>query len=197
MSKLLQRALTLVAGFGVLSLGASSAAGQILDRIQLGANYNYVDSNAPPNLCGCFSLNGGSGWFGYKLDHGLTVVAEVGGGHASNINRTTTDLTLTSYLFGARYSRRRGDRLVPFAQLLLGDAHGSGGLTPVASGLAGSANSFAMAVGGGMDIIVTHNFGFRPFETDYYLTRFTNGGNDHQNNFRLETGVVFYFGRKH
>jgi hypothetical protein len=99
--------------------------------------------------------------------------------HASNINRTTSDLTVTSFLFGVRYSRRHGKRRLPFAQLLLGGAHANGGLTPAASGLAGSENFFALAVGGGMDILLTRNLGLRRFPTDYYLTRFSNGSNDH------------------
>ena len=95
---------------------------------QVTVSSNYVGANAPPGGCGCFSLNGGSGWFGYDFDRGLALVAEVSGSHAANINGTASDLTLTSYLFGPRYSRQFKNRLLPFAQVLLGGAHASGAL---------------------------------------------------------------------
>src|SRR5579863_6002165 len=127
MSKLLRCALIFAVGFGML---LSNASAQTAARMQLGVNYDYVGANAPPGACGCFSLNGGSGWFGYNFDHGLTLVAEVSGSHAANINGSAADLTLTSYLFGPRYSRQFKNRLLPFAQVLLGGAHASGALTP-------------------------------------------------------------------
>jgi peptidoglycan-associated lipoprotein len=193
MSKLLRSALTFAAGVGLL---LSNASGQTAARMQLGVNYDYVGANAPPSGCGCFSLNGGSAWFGYNFDHGLALVAEVSGSHAANINGTTSDLTLTSYLFGPRYSKRVRNRLRPFAEILLGGAHASGALTPSPSGVTSSANSFAMALGGGIDIPLTRRLDLRPLQTDYYLTRFPNGVNDHQNNFRLGVGMIFYFGHK-
>jgi len=174
----------------------SNASAQTATRMQLGVNYDYVGANAPPGGCGCFSLNGGSGWFGYNFDRSLALVGEVSGSHAGNINGTPSDLTLTSYLFGPRYSRQFKNRLLPFAQVLLGGAHASGALTPSPSGVASSANSFAMTLGGGLDIRMGHRLALRPLQADYYLTRFPNGVNGHQNNFRLAAGIVFYFGRK-
>ena len=174
----------------------SNASAQTATRMQLGVNYDYVGANAPPGGCGCFSLNGGSGWFGYNFDRGLALVAEVSGSHAANINGTGSDLTLTSYLFGPRYSRQVRSHILPFAQVLLGGAHSSGALTPSPSGVASSANSFAMALGGGLDIPLTNRFALRPLQADYYLTRFPNGVNDHQYNFRLGAGMIFHFGHR-
>jgi hypothetical protein len=34
----------------------------------------------------------------------------------------------------------------------------------------------------------------RAFEADYYLTRFDNGVNDHQNNLRIAAGVIIRLG---
>jgi outer membrane immunogenic protein len=190
------RAVMLAAGLGLLWLSPSTASGQIAEKMEVGANYNYVRSNAPPGDCGCFAVNGGSGWFSYNLNHRLALVGEVGSGYASNINSTTSDLTLTSFLAGPRYSWHRRDRVAPFGQVLLGGAHASGALTPGSSGLVASANSFAMTIGGGVDVILTHRLALRAVQADYYLTRFDNGGNNHQNNLRIGTGIVFRIARK-
>jgi len=85
---------------------------------------------------------------------------------------------------------------VPFSQVLLGGAHASGALTPAPSGLAASANSFAMTAGGGVDINLTPHLALRAVQADYFLTRFNNGANDQQNNFRVGTGIVYRFGKK-
>ena len=64
MSQLFRGAMLLVVGFGLLALNTPRTSAQTFARIELGANYNYARTNAPPGGCGCFSLNGGSGWFG-------------------------------------------------------------------------------------------------------------------------------------
>jgi len=167
--------------------------------VEVGVDYNYVRSNVPAGGCGCFGLNGGSGWVAFKFSRSLGVVGEIASQTASNISSAGADLTLTSYLAGARYSWTRhtwtyAGRFAPFAQALVGGAHAGGALAPGNSGLPGSANAFAMTAGGGLDIGLTRRIALRAFEADYYLTRFDNGVNDHQNNLRIEAGVVFRFG---
>jgi outer membrane immunogenic protein len=196
MPTLLRMAIVFTAFAGLLALGVPHASAQVVSRLEFGASYDYVRSNAPSGECGCFSLNGGSGWVGYNLGRGLTAVGEVGTGRASDINGTSADLTLTSFLVGPKYAWRPGNRWVPFGQVLLGGAHANGGLTPAASGLAGSENAFAMTAGGGIDVTLTSHIALRALQADYYLTRFTNGGNDHQNNMRIGVGIVFRFGHK-
>jgi peptidoglycan-associated lipoprotein len=184
-------AMVLIAVLPAVSFSQSAAA---LDapRMEAGIDYNYVRTNAPPGGCGCISMNGGDGWFAYNLTRSFAAVAQFSVQHASNIGGVA-DLTFTSYLFGPRYSRRVTSRIVPFGQLLLGGAHAGGSLAPGTSGIAGSPNAFAMTAGGGVDIDVRRNLAIRPAEVDYFLTRFDNAVNDHQNNFRFAAGVVFRF----
>lgn len=179
---------------GLLVLSMPQASAQTFERMELGANYDFVRTNAPPGDCGCFSMNGGSGCFGYNFERSLALVGEVGSERASNIDGTAADLTLTSFLGGPRYSLHRSNRIVPFAQLLLGGAHATGALTPGASGAAGSANSFAMRAGG-VEVKLANHAALRVFQADYYLTRFDNGVNNQQNNFQISAGIVFRFGR--
>jgi outer membrane immunogenic protein len=184
--------LLLAAGHPIMA--SQSALAQSGPRIDLGLNYNYVRSNVPAGGCGCFALNGGSGWVSFNFTRSLALVGEIASQHASNVSSTGADLTLTSYLAGPRYTWVRPHRLTPFAQFLVGGAHAGGTLAPGSSGLPGSSSAFAMVAGGGLDIGLTRRIAVRAFEADYYLTRFDNGVNDHQNNLRIEAGVVIRFG---
>lgn len=194
MWKLKQRMLIAGAMLGGYFSIPGLAAGQAL--FDVGGGYTYVRANAPPGGCGCFSLNGGNGWLALNATKSIAVVGEVGVQHASNVVGTGADLTLTSYLFGPRYTVRRFGRLQPFAQVLLGGAHASGSLAPGSSGLAGSANAFATIVGGGLDVRLNEHFSLRAIEANYYFTKFDNGVNDRENNLRIGVGIIFRFGSK-
>jgi outer membrane immunogenic protein len=171
-----------------------AAQSDSLASVDVGVDYNYARSNAPAGGCGCFSLNGGGGWIGFNFSHSVGIVGEIASQHASNIFGTGVGLTLTSFLAGPRYTWTRSGRIAPFAQALVGGAHAGGDMAPGNSGLSGSANAFAMTAGGGLDISLTRHIALRAFEADYYLTRFDNGANDHQNNLRIAAGVIVRFG---
>jgi outer membrane immunogenic protein len=181
----------LALGFGAVAV--CPAAAQRGSWVDVGAAYNYVRTNAPAGDCGCFAMNGGSGWVAFNFSHALGIVGEVASQHASNIYGNGGDLTLTSFLAGPRYTWAHGRRFAPFAQALFGGAHASGSLAPGSSGQPGSANAFGMIAGGGLDIGLTRHIALRAFEADYYLTRFDNGTNDHQNNLRIAIGVMVRF----
>jgi outer membrane immunogenic protein len=174
--------------FAVIPAAAQSA-------FDVGAGYTYVRTNAPAGDCGCFSMNGANGWVGFHLGHGVAIVGELAVQHAGNIANTGADLTLTSFLAGPRYTVHAFGRLQPFAQVLLGGAHASGGLSPSNSGF-GSSNSFAAIAGGGLEFQLTERVAIRAIEADYYYTRFNNGTNDRQNNLRIGAGLVFRFGQR-
>jgi outer membrane immunogenic protein len=183
----------------IILLGLASALGPLTSTFvtaqegsgpEVGINYQYVHTNAPPGGCGCFSMNGGSAWFAYKWDRSLAAVAELSTERSSNVDGLGDDLTITSYLFGPRYSLREGGRFVPFGQFLLGGAHASGSFAPGNGGYPGSSNAFAFAAGAGLNISLSRRFSVRAFQADYYLTHFSNGVNDHQNNLRIGAGLV-------
>ena len=184
----------LLLAFAFSAITPPSAHAQSASRMDVGLDYNYVWSNAPPGECGCFSLNGGNVWAAFNFKRSLGIVAELASQHASDVAGTSADLTLTSYLAGPRYRWTGSRHFTPFAQLLVGGAHASGMLAPGSSGLAGSANAFAMIAGSGLDIGLTRHIAVRALEADYYLTRFNNGVNDRQNNLRLAAGIVIRFG---
>lgn len=163
-------------------------------RFEIGADYNFVHSNAPAGQCGCFSMQGGDAWVGWYFTDHFSVVAQGAVQHVSNINGTTASLTLVSYLAGPHVSFRETHRIVPFAQALFGGAHSSGLLTPApVTGLSGTANDFAFAAGGGADFRLSRSFSIRAIQVDYFYTRFENGGNQHQNNLRISAGLYVHF----
>jgi outer membrane immunogenic protein len=163
-------------------------------RSEVAVGYTYVHTNAPPGGCGCFSMNGGSGSFGFHFKPGLTAVAEFGAVHASNVDSTGLDLTLTSFLFGPRVSHQIGKtRLVPYVQVLVGAVHASGGLAPSNSIGASSSTSFAATVGGGLDLKLTHHITLRPVQVEYFVTTLPNDADDHQNNLRVASSLVLKF----
>jgi outer membrane immunogenic protein len=184
----------LLLALGLAAMAPRPAVAQSGPRVDVGIDYNYVRTNAPGGSCGCFAMNGGSGWVAINFSHRLGIVGEFASQHASNISSSSgADLTLTSYLAGLRYTWGRTHHFAPFAQVLLGGAHASGSLAPGNSGLPRSPNAFALIAGGGLDIGLTRHLALRAFEADYYLTRFDNSVNDQQNNLRIAAGVIVRF----
>jgi peptidoglycan-associated lipoprotein len=179
-----------------LLLSAAAAQGQGLGGAEVSLGYNYMRANAPPGQCGCFNMNGLSGEFATGLGHGFSVVADVGGYHQGNVVSTGLSLWVVNYLFGPRLSYRRSKHWTPFAQFLVGGAHGSGTALGSTLGVSGSSNGFAMSAGGGLDWKATRHVSVRLFQAEYLNTRLPNAVNNIQNNFRLTVGVVFHFGKK-
>ena len=172
----------------------SGFSAQQLGRFEVGADYNFLRSNAPPGGCGCFGMNGGDGWAGWRFANELSAVVQVGAERASGINGTSADLTLLAFMGGPRLKLRQTRLIQPFAQALFGGAHASGLLTPASTGVAGSATVFALTAGGGLDLRPGHLFSIRAVEVDYLYTQFNNGVNQRQNNLRVSAGVFFHFG---
>ncbi|MGA2417197.1 MAG: outer membrane beta-barrel protein [Candidatus Sulfotelmatobacter sp.] len=200
------RPLSLWTSLGVFFLSFSGASAQIIDQMKVGANYTYVRGNAPPGVCGCFSMNGGSGSLEYDASPRWALVAEVSGERASSIGGNPAGLTLTSFTLGPRYSWHYPDlgsilfsqgihkalvRIVPFGEFLVGVAHESGALTSGNAGLTGSANTFAITAGAGVQWLYNSRVTLRPLQVDYYTTAFSNGLSDRQNNYRIGAGIVF------
>ena len=172
----------------------ATAPGQALPRYEIGAGYSYVDFH-PGDPFNSFGNQGATGSFTYNASRILGLTGEVGSyAYTRNLNGTQTDGGLTTFLFGPRLNMRRFDHFVPFTEFLFGGARAGGGLTG-----AGSKNVFAMATGGGVDVVLTKNLAWRFAQIDYLLTNFDGanvGSSGRQNNLRLGTGLVLRFGIK-
>jgi hypothetical protein len=118
----------------------------------------------------------------------------------------TTQGNMFTYLFGP-VIRFSDSKVSPFGELLFGGSNSNGyanqvaalckstSCSPTGANLSGTQHPFTMAVGGGLDIRLSHGFSLRPIEIDYELSRYTNPLTltNNQNSFRYSAGAVFHF----
>jgi opacity protein-like surface antigen len=173
-------------------------------EIAFGYSFINVHPELPPITS--YNINGGGAAFVYNPTPLFGIKAEfmdyTGGGgaqlraHGYNGNVSGN---LFTYLFGPQIKKHRG-RYQPFAEALFGAGH-SGAYAQIYNTIHGiqaagsSNNSFAMELGGGLDIAITPYVSIRAAEVDYLLTRFSAQQiSANQNNFRYLAGVNIRFG---
>ena len=187
--------------------GARPAGSELETRATIFGGYSYLRN----------ASNGFGGWEGqgtFNFTRNLGVTADVSGASLTPFSLSVLGVSaglsqsLTNYLFGPTVTANLGRSSV-FAHALFGEAHSSlaaGVSLPIVGGISTgltSANAFAMAFGGGVDIGLTRHLAIRAVQVDYLRTQFnsidalTTGlssslGN-RQNSFRYSTGIVFRF----
>src|SRR6266849_7472310 len=173
--------------FGLFFLVAASAKAQENRGFEIAGNYQYVRFN-PGNGASGINCQGGSGSGAGYLNATFGIVGEFGAckvtGLASGASAHEMD-----FLFGPRMYFHAHGRLNPFVQGLFGSERLSAGFTGAGSG---STNAFAMAFGGGADITLTRHLSPRALQFHYLYTHFCSAS---QNNFRLQSGIVYRIGR--
>jgi hypothetical protein len=173
------------------------AWGQLTPKFEVAGMFSYI------NFCPCsfrnFNELGATGSFAYNVNRWLGLVAEVGGYHfdrqipildpvTNTESLNTISGNMQTYLFGPRLNWRRFDHFVPFGEVLFGAAHGSSQVTGDKT-----QGAFAMAVGGGVDVVLTRYLTWRFVQADYLMTNFSGSllsPSGRQNNFRIGTGLV-------
>lgn len=161
-------------------------------RLDLAVTYNPVLANvtAPTE----FGMQGESAQVQAKLWKGLGVVADVAGLHAANVNNSGVSLDLFTAVFGPRYTWSPAHhRTALFGQALIGEAFGLDGLFPSSTRLNSTANSFALQIGGGVNLPLTQRFSLRALDAEWLRTQLPNATSNVQNNLRLGVGVVYRF----
>jgi len=173
------------------------APGLLTPRYEITGMYDYVNFS-PGDPFNNFNSQGGSGAFTYNASKWLGLTGEFG---AYDFKRSLFPVTgsnsevngsFLTYLFGPRLNLRKFDHFVPFGEFLVGGTRGGIELVGV-----NSQSAFALAAGGGVDMVIHKNFAWRVAELDYLMTTYTGtgvGASGRQNNFRAATGVVFRFG---
>jgi hypothetical protein len=187
--------------------GARPAGSEYGTRATIFGGYSYLRN----------STNGFSGWEGqgtFNFNRYFGITADVSGASLTPFGFSALGFSagtyqhLNNYLFGPTVTASLG-RSAVFAHALFGAAHSSLGVgvgIPIIGGVSTSitsANAFAMAFGGGIDIGLTRHLAIRAVQVDYLRTQFnatdalTTGlssslGN-RQNSFRYSTGAVLRF----
>src|SRR5467141_636987 len=158
---------------------AGSAVAQDYPKGEVAGNYTYIRIN-PGGGASSIDCHGGGGSGAYSLNNYLGIVGEFSGCKMTGLPSGLSGHAF-SYLFGPRLTYRGYGRLEPFGEALFGGVHigATGGF---------SDSAFGMALGGGVDYKWKRNLAIRFVQADYLYTRF---GGTHQNNLRLQAGIVY------
>jgi outer membrane protein OmpA-like peptidoglycan-associated protein len=166
--------------------------GRLVPKYEVSGGYSYINFH-PGSPFNNFNNQGATGSFTYNANRVLGLTGELGSYHFKrDVSGTQVKGGPTTYLFGPRLNLRRFDRFVPFAEVLFGGAYGGSTLTGDAS-----QNAFAMAAGGGVDVVLNKNVAWRFAQIDYLMTNWSGpslGASARQNNLRLGSGVVVRWG---
>ncbi len=188
----------------MLSLASASSAQDSAAASPLEIAVTYSAQRAMSTGNNSFWLQGGAIELHHRFYRGLGVVASVTGGHVAGDGVTIAPLNTVTAVFGPRYtiSTDKG-RLAFFGQGLIGEVDGfrssfpsgSGSTAIPTNGVIGSANGFALQVGGGLDLRLGHHFAFRPIQASWLRTQLPNGNSNKQDTMQLGAGLVFRLGR--
>lgn len=195
------RRFLIIAGLMLLSGGIASAS---CDRFEVSGGYDYFRLNTSvtiitqPSGTGSgtstttnqsFNLNGWNAGVAVNANCWLGLVADISGAYGTPVvsaNNITTHVY--NYVFGPRINFRNSTRVMPFVEALFGVSDKS--LVSKTASLNTSVNSFATALGGGVDIGVTKNVAIRG-RGDYVLT---DSAGATRNNASVSVGLVVRFG---
>jgi len=172
--------------FAVLALAVVCALpmlAQNSDKAEIFGGYQYMRFNPGDGFSG-LNFNGWNASATFNVKSWIGATADFSGGYNSTAG---VDSRLTNFLFGPTVSYRKNDHFTPFAHALFGFAHGSGTVNNFAGT---SDNSFAMALGGGVDASITRHLSLRLVQADWLRTDFSSTS---QNNARISTGIVYRF----
>lgn len=192
----------ITAAMMIISISTSARA-QEERTPQVAVTYDLERAQIATVGCDCFWLQGGSAELVVPVTHGIGLAVDVTGQHSSNI-QPGVNLSKISYLVGPSFTfngRRLVGRLIPrrssqiFGEVLFGAAHGFGSVFPAPGGATPTANSFAVQIGGGLDISLPKDFGLRVFDIDYVRTSLPNNGSNTQDDLRLGFGLTWHIAR--
>lgn len=156
-------------------------------EVDIAFTYLAQRSNLTPGQF--FWRQGGAFELSAEAYHGFGLAMNIAGSTATNINGTGVDLNTLSTTAGPRYTWHRR-KVAVFGQGLIGESHAWNSLFPQTGGAVSSFDSFALQVGGGLDLHVGRHLAVRPIQADWVRTQFPNATTNVQNDLRLGTGVV-------
>ncbi len=180
----------LVSLAGLFALASLPAFAQEAGSKDVSVEYSYVRAHPSTSGFPNFNANGGSASFAFNPRNWYGIAGELSGYHIGQIGPVNVGTDLFTYMFGPQLYFHHFSRFTPFAQELIGVAHTGNEL-----GITGSHNSFAMALGGGVDVPFRGQLSFRVVPIDYLLTQFPETGSSRmtQNNLRVSGGVRWRF----
>jgi len=130
------------------------------------ATFSEMRANAPVGGCGCFWMSGGVGGVSVPLWRNFSAVAEAGGNTTGHIPAFNTGLSLFYGMGGLRMRVPNHTKFQPFGQGLFGGVHGFDSYFPAPVGKLPTSydTSFALTVGGGLDIAISKHVWIRAIQ---------------------------------
>ncbi len=180
---------------GAQAVATSSTPGH--QEVDLAVTYTAQYSNLVSDPT--FWHQGGSIELSTQTYRGFGIAANIAGTQIGNAANSGVGLSMVTATFGPRYTwykpigGARKKSVAIFGQGLIGEAHGFNSYFPTAAGSLTDYNSFALQVGGGLDIGLSRHFAVRAFQADWVRTQFPNSTTNIQNTFRIGAGVVVRF----
>jgi outer membrane protein OmpA-like peptidoglycan-associated protein len=183
---------------------SSSGSSDTYPAVDLFVGYSFVRFstntfvNSTTTSKETFNWHGLTGALAGNVNRWFSLVADFGAYRIKDLPPSISGSAYT-YLFGPQFSHR-GQHWTPFVHTLFGGATLADiqvSTTPSPSAFFNrsfSANSFATALGGGVDANFNKHISARVFQVEYLMTRFTDGNNNKQNNLRASAGLVLHFG---
>jgi outer membrane protein OmpA-like peptidoglycan-associated protein len=172
--------------------------GDSYPAVDLFAGYSYIRFRTDAGTEETFNVHGFTGALAGNVNRWFSLVGDFGVYRIKDLPPSVTGSAYT-FLFGPQFSHR-GEHWTPFVHALFGAARLADiQATTIPTGSAFfnrsfSQNSFATALGGGLDVNFNKHVGVRIFQLEYLLTKFTDGGDNKQNNLRASAGLVLHFG---
>jgi outer membrane protein OmpA-like peptidoglycan-associated protein len=183
---------------------SKGASGETHPAVDLFLGFSYVRFSTNTAVTPSITAKETFNWLGFtgaiagNVNRWFSLVGDFGAYRIKDLPPNVSGSAYT-YLFGPQFSHR-GERWTPFVHALFGAARLADiSVNTLPSGSAFfnrsfSQNSFATALGGGVDANFNKHFGVRVFQAEYLLTKFTDGNNNKQNNVRASAGLVLHFG---
>ena len=172
---------------GLFLLAGLPAFAQEAGSKDVAVEYSYIRANPSTTGFPNFNANGGSVSFAYNPRSSYGLVGEFSGYHIGDIGAASVNTNLYTYMFGPQLYFHHFNHFMPFVQDLFGVAH--------TNTFGATHNSFAMAVGGGVDVPFRGHLSLRLGPVDYLLSEFPEAGIGRmsQNNLRVSGGVRYRF----
>lgn len=167
------------AGHGIGALDAAITVNPVMSQSQSGTR---------------FWMAGGSAQIHDRLYKGLGVVGDIAAAHTGNIDFSNVGLTLVTTTFGPRYTLQVPKQKAEiYVQVLAGFARGMDSTFPSFVTSNSTASSYAVNLGGGVNVPINKRFSYRVVEASWLRTALPNGSTDVQNALRLGTGLIVHF----
>jgi peptidoglycan-associated lipoprotein len=164
-------------------------------EVDIAVTYLSVRSNLTPGQF--FWQQGGDVELAATVYRGFGLAMNIAGSEGQHIAGSGVDLDMVTATFGPRYTLSLPSRkLALFGQGLVGISNAWNSVFPETTGATADANSVALQLGGGADLLLSPHWAVRPIQADWVRTQFPNATTSVQNNLRLSAGVVFRFPQK-